>query len=427
MKFLQSLFKFNLFKISFYNAISLVVKLFAGFISSKAIAYFIGPSGLVLIANLRNLLSISENIGLMGLQNSLVIEVAQNKNQKDKLNHLLQTLFVFFASCSVVLVVLVLMFNSLVTKHLLLEKFPIIVILASFFIPFQIFHIYFLQILNGLEFYKKLYLTHIFGNIIYVIISVFLIWQFGILGGLYAVLSAPLVLFWVVFYYFKPIDKSFLNFKNFDFAIIKSLMPVTIMILFTTVFSQLITLEIRKFIISSCSINQAGYWEAMQRISSIYMLFFNSLITIYYLPKLSAILNSNEIKASKSLDYKKLVTQFYIYLVPLVFLTFEIIYLLKNEIVLLVLNKEFLQVTHLFKYQLIGDFFKIAASILALQFFIRKDTKVYLVLESISLILYLFSAYYFIENQQEVGATIGFAISNFVYFVLVVLVRLNIK
>jgi PST family polysaccharide transporter len=197
------------------------------------------------------------------------------------------------------------------------------------------------------------------------------------------------------------------------------------MILFTTVFSQITTLEIRKFIISSCNINQAGYWEAMQRISSIYMMFFTSLTTIYYLPKLSEILNNSNITTSNSLDYKKLISQFYLYLIPFVLIIFIIIFLLKNEIVLLVLNSNFTQVTHLFQYQLIGDFFKIASSILALQFFIRKDTKIYLVLESISLIIYLFSAYYFIEIQQEVGATIGFAISNFVYFVLVVLVRLR--
>lgn len=425
MKFLQNFFKINLLKISFYNAASLFVKLIVGFISSKAIAYFIGPSGMVLTANLRNFLSISENIGLMGLQNSLVIEVAQNKENKEKLHHLLQTLFVFFASCSILLVAIVLIFNSFITKQLLLKDYPYLVIVAAFFIPFQIFHIYFLQILNGLELYKKLYLTHIFGNIIYVIVSVFLMWKFEILGGLFAVLFAPIILFWVVFFYFKPIEKSFLSFKNFDYTIIKSLIPITIMILFTTVFSQITTLEIRKFIISSCSMNQAGYWEAMQRISSIYMIFFTSLITIYYLPKLSEILNNSNIRTSNSLDYKKLISQFYLFLIPFVLIIFIIIFLLKNEIVILVLNSNFTQVTHLFQYQLIGDFFKIASSILALQFFIRKDTKVYLILESISLILYLFSAYYFIEIQQEVGASIGFAISNFVYFILVVLVRLK--
>jgi O-antigen/teichoic acid export membrane protein len=425
MKLKLNLLKNNLFKISFYNAASLLVKLLVGFISSKAIAYFIGPSGIVFTANLRNFLSISENIGLMGLQNSLVIEVAQNKDNKEKLHNLLQTLFVFFSCCSFFLVVLVLIFYSFIASQLMLNEYRFVVILAAFFIPFQIFYIYFLQILNGLEAYKKLYLTHIFGNIIYVLISVFLMWQYGILGGLISVLVAPFILFWVVFYFIKAIDKSFINFKNFNFSIIKSLIPITIMILFTTVFSQMMTLEIRKTIILSCSINQAGYWEAMQRISSIYMMFFTSFITIYYLPKLSEILKPHEIQATKSLKYKKLLSQFYLVLIPLVLLTFGIIYIFKNEIILLVLNSEFSQVNQLFQWQLIGDFFKLTSSILALQFFIRKETKIYILLESISMLLYLFLAYYFIDIQEEVGATIGFAISNLVYFILVVLVRLK--
>ncbi|MFY7810957.1 MAG: hypothetical protein ACOVQ2_04420 [Flavobacterium sp.] len=425
MKFFKNIFKLNLFKISFYNAVSLFVKLLVGFISSKAIAYFIGPTGLVFTANLRNLFSISENIGLLGLQNALVIEVAQNKDNQQKLYDILQSLFVFFSCCAFLLVILVLIFYSYIAHHFLLFEYQFVVVLAAFFIPFQIFYIYFLQILNGLQLYKKLYLTHIFGNIFYIIISVFLMYQYGILGGLYSVLAAPLILFCVVYYFFNSLDKSFINFKKYNFSIIKSLLPITIMILFSTIFSQIITLEIRKKIILSCSVNQAGYWEAMQRISSIYMLFFSSFITIYYLPKLSKILNITN-KETKFIEYKKIIKQYYLFLIPLVLFTFGIIFFLKKEIIIIVLNSDFLQVNSLFKWQLIGDFFKIASSILALQFFIRKETKIYILLESISLFLYLLFSFHFIHIYQEIGACIAFAISNLVYFVMLVILRIKI-
>lgn len=419
MKFLQEFIATNLFKISFYNGLSLFVKLLAGFISSKAIAYFLGPSGLVLTANLRNLIVISENIGLMGLQNAIVIEVAQNKENPEKLKSILQSLLVFFLGCTLGLSILIILFYSLIAQKLLLQEHSYIVFWAAFFIPFQILHIFFLQILNGLQEFKKLYLTHIFGNIFYIIFSVILLWKLALIGGLISVLVAPFILFCVVFYYYKPQFYLLISFKTFDYQIIKSLLPITGMILFTTIFSQITILEIRKTIVVISGINEAGYWEAMQRISSIYMLFFTSLISIYYLPKLSeSILNIDKKK-----EYKALIKNFYTFLLPLVLIVFLFIYIFKMYIIQIVLNKEFETVQHFFLGQLIGDFFKIASSILALQFFIRKEIKIYIILEAISLLLYLFLSYYFVKIYNGVGASLAFALSNGVYFLMVLIFR----
>jgi PST family polysaccharide transporter len=230
MKFLQQFSQTNLFKISFYNGLSLFVKLLAGFISSKAIAYFLGPSGLVLTANLRNFIAVSENIGLMGLQNAIVIEVAQNKDNKEKLNTILQTLMVFFLGCTLVLSLIIVLFYKIIAQKLLLQEYSFIILWAAFFIPHQVFYIFFLQILNGLQEFKKLYLTHIFGNIFYVIFSVILLWKLGVLGGLISVLFAPFILFCVALYYYKPQFNVFFIFKTFDYQLIKSLLPITLMI-----------------------------------------------------------------------------------------------------------------------------------------------------------------------------------------------------
>ena len=143
MKFLQQFFTTNLFKISFFNALSLLVKLFAGFISSKAIAYFLGPSGLVLTANLRNFIAVSENIGLMGLQNAIVIEVAQNKNNPEKLQHILQTLSLFFLGCTLAFCFIIILFFQIIAQQLLLQEYSYIVFWAAFFIPCQVFYIFF--------------------------------------------------------------------------------------------------------------------------------------------------------------------------------------------------------------------------------------------------------------------------------------------
>ena len=48
-RILKKIVDFNLIKLSFFNSFSLVVKIVAGILSSKALAYFLGPSGLAVL------------------------------------------------------------------------------------------------------------------------------------------------------------------------------------------------------------------------------------------------------------------------------------------------------------------------------------------------------------------------------------------
>ena len=73
----------QLFKAATLNSVSILVRLISGFISSKAIAYFVGPSGMALMGNLRNFTSTLENIGILGLQNGIVQNSAKNQESKE--------------------------------------------------------------------------------------------------------------------------------------------------------------------------------------------------------------------------------------------------------------------------------------------------------------------------------------------------------
>jgi PST family polysaccharide transporter len=42
---------------------------------------------------------------------------------------------------------------------------------------------------------------------------------------------------------------------------------------------------------------QAGYWEAMWRISAAYLMLFTNTFAVYYLPKLSELKSASEIRA----------------------------------------------------------------------------------------------------------------------------------
>ena len=53
---------------------------------------------------------------------------------------------------------------------------------------------------------------------------------------------------------------------------------------------------IRNFIVQNYSLDKAGVWDALNRISSLYMMFFGSGLSLYYMPKLASIKTDNEFK-----------------------------------------------------------------------------------------------------------------------------------
>ena len=62
------------------NTAHLSIKIISGIVVSKFIAVFIGPEGMALIGNLRNLLSAVQSFSIAGLYNGVVKAINRFKN-----------------------------------------------------------------------------------------------------------------------------------------------------------------------------------------------------------------------------------------------------------------------------------------------------------------------------------------------------------
>ena len=91
------------------------------------------------------------------------------------------------------------------------------------------------------------------------------------------------------------------------------------MAIYSTILISISYLFIRIKIIETIDIDSAGYWEAMNRISTFYMMFFTSLFTLYLLAKLS---NNTSVKG-----YYNIMREYFKVTVPIAVTTFVIIFL----------------------------------------------------------------------------------------------------
>jgi hypothetical protein len=169
-------------------------------------------------------------------------------------------------------------------------------------------------------------------------------------------------------------------------------------------------LAIRSQTITTLGIENAGFWESISRISGYYMLFVNTLLTLYYYPKLILAKTNQETKLVFWSFYKNVLSLFSIALVFIYFLRFFII----NSI----LTPEFEPVSKLFFWQLIGDFFKAASWILAFQFFAKKLTKTFIFTEILSLAILYFSSLYWLTIFRTEGLVIAHAFTYFCYLLV---------
>jgi PST family polysaccharide transporter len=273
-------------------------------------------------------------------------------------------------------------------------------------------HLFFVAILNGFSEYKKGTAISVYSYVAGLLISLFLMLKFGINGALISISVLSVFQFLFSGYYFVQyfsFQLILLN-RKIDFRNIKQILPLGLMTLFSAVLAPILYIFIRNLITKEVSLEAAGYYEAMQRISGFYMMFISTLITFYFLPELTK---------AKSLDKeRKLTFAFYKGIIPIFGFGLVLIYFLRNFVIQVLLTKEFELVSDLFLWQLLGDFFRALALILGIRFYAKKMMKHYFVIEIISFTVLFSSSYLLIPKFGSEGAVMAYAVTYVLYFVV---------
>ena len=413
MKFNKEILSKPLFKATSLNGISILVKIVIGFVISKIIAIFVGPSGMALVGNLRNFLTTTEAFATLGFENGVIKYVAEHKHEEQKLKQTLSTIFLSVLISSCILSLGLFLFSDYFNASIFGNQYnySFVFKILAIALPFYIGNIFLIATINGFDAYKRVIYINIIGNFIGLIVSFLLIFNLKTEGALLSIIINPALLFFVSFLFIsKEINvlKS-VSFKNYNVNFLKDLSSYSIMALVSAVFGSLILLAVRKNIIYTLGIEQAGFWEAMTRISSYYFMFITSIISIYFLPKMAV--------ATSKLETKELLWNYYKGIIPLFIIGLIALYFLKDFVIHLLFTKEFLPVSKLFLWQLVGDVFKAASLILGFQFFAKKMTKAFIISELFSLAVLYFSSIYFVSVYSITGVVMAHAFTYFIYFV----------
>ena len=167
---------------------------------------------------------------------------------------------------------------------------------------------------------------------------------------------------------------------------------------------------VRNKIINDLSLDEAGYWQAVSKISDYYLAFITTVLGVYYLPRLSELKDKTELRAEIFKGYKLIL--------PVVGCLAFTIWLLKDIIIHVLFTPAFLPMKPLFTYQLLGDFFKIGSWLLAYLLLAKAFVKSYIITEFIFAATYVIFCYYLIDHYGVVGATYGFCLNYGLYWIV---------
>jgi len=407
-----------LVKVASLQTVSLLTKIIAGILTSKAIAIFIGAEGLALIGNLRNFVSSFQTISILGFYNGAVKYFAEFKDNTVRLSKALSSVF-YLGFIATILVSFFCYFNAQSINDIIFptyNNYPYVIKIFAIVLPFYALNMFSFSIMNGFSNYKMLIVINIIGQILVVAITLLLIYQNKIQGALISVaISESLIcLITLVAIINRRSLVGLISVKQISFSFLKKMSSYTMMALFSAIILPLVLLAIRNYIIDNIGYKDAGFWEAMTRISKYYLMLVSSLMALYILPRFSEI---NGIK-----EFRKEVFSFYKTVMPIFGLGLILIYFLKPYIVLGVFSNEFQPVEDLFFWQLLGDFVKVLSLVIAYQFLAKKMFWHYIVTEAFLVTILYLTSIYFIDLYGVKGAVMAHFVSYLLYYGVVLLI-----
>jgi len=388
-----------------------------GLVSTSVVAKILGPSGLTLIGNFRNFISSLEAISVLGFSNGILKYVAQHNKDEKQLKKIISTVFFTILGSSLLVSIFLLVLANYWNINVFGKQhdFSLIFKTTAITLPLFAMNIFLITIINGLSQFKKVIYINISGNIIGFGFTVAMVLKYQTFGALFSMAFIPAILFMVSWFWIsKSFDlRKYVRLNLYDFSIVKNLSEYSLMAFVSAFCTPIVYLKIRTNATEFIGIENAGNWEAINRLSAFYMIFVSKLLSLYFFPKLS--------QSKSDIETKHVFFEYYKSVIPMFIIGALTLYFLRDTLISVVYSERFSVLSDLFFWQLIGDFFKVCSLILGYQFFAKKMTNAFISTEVMSLAILYVSSNLLMRVYQTEGIVMAHATTYIVYFLMILI------
>lgn len=412
---IKNYIKADLVKVFSFMALSTSIKMITSFLSMKVVAVIIGPAGIAMLGQLTNFSTIAMNFASAGINNGVTKYVAEFREDKKIVPVYLSSAFRLTLYCAFGVGILMILFSDTLSRLIMLStEYNYVFLYFGCTVVFYAVNNFFISVVNGFKQFRLFTYINIANSVVGMFFSIFFILIWGLKGALISVVTFQSVVLIVTLYLLRK--QFWFKRSYFKLGIQKKMLykylKYTIASLVFIALTPSVQIFLRRYVIAEISEVEAGIWEGMNRISAMYMMIINTSLAVYYIPRLSELKTSLELRMEIIKAYK--------FIIPFTLVVFTGIYIFRRFIVYMLFTSDFYPMESLFSWQLSLDFINTCSFILSYLLIAKALTLEYTLTSIIFSFMYVLLAYWLLNIEHNVvGIIQGNIIAQLFYFLTI--------
>ena len=407
----------KMLSVSFFTALLTLLRIGAGFIVMKIVAVYTGPSGIALIGQVQNFATILNGAVSSPGSTAVVRYTAENADKGFEYcspwwKASLRWILILLVPCAGLSIV----FSAHISEILFERReFAWLVAIIGSLLPLSVIGTLVNSVINGQQQYRRYVALGMISVVVSTVIMLALVHFMGLNG---AILAAGIQTALIgIIMLFSSIRQPWFKLKYWIGSVEpekkNAIAGYLIMTIVSVIAMPISIMALRGMIANQLGWAEAGQWQVVWKISEVYLSVITISLSTYYLPKLSSLINYDQIKKEINL------TAFVVF--PLVSILAICVYLSRDIVLSILFTSDFSSARNLFGIQLIGDVLKILSWLYAYPMISRGSTKWFVSTEIFFSFSLVVLSWYLIRYFGLQGANYAYALNYLFYFIFVFL------
>ena len=397
----------TLIRTSLLSLVALAVRLLSMLALNKILALQIGPAGYGMVGQIQNLVTAITSAASAGVGTGVTKYTSEYHENSIKQFQVWITAVFLGVICSIIVSFNIILFRNEFSKIVFNNTdYAYLFIWIAAFLILYVFNALLLSIINGLTEIKLFVAANISNSLISLAVIGLMTWFYGLQGALIALAINQSIACIATVVLVRR--KKWFRIKNFighpSWATAFNLSKFTLMAVGTSVVGPLSLIMVRNIIVEHSGLAATGHWEAMVRVSNILLMFFTAPLSVYYLPKLSALTATKDMKRELLAGLKLLL--------PFAAVMALTIYYMRSFVIRSLFSDDFAAMSSLFAWQLIGDVIRASAWLFSFFMISRAMVKEFLFIEITSAVIFVLLCNKFIVIYGVAGTGLAYIITN---------------
>ena len=410
----------RLLKVTAMTGLLTLLRMAMGFVIAKVVAIYTGPTGLAMLGQVQSLVGSLNGIINAPAGSGVVRFTAENKEQGfDACAPWWRAALQWVLIISAIAIPLGLLFAKPLAIGLLQDASLAWVVVATVCVlPFAAIGTLFNSVINGQQLYRRYVGLGMLSALISGCAMLSMIaWQ-NIEGALLAaaVQAALIGVVMLIANLRQPWFKLRYWWGAVELKARKDIGKYMLMAITSALTVPVSLIVVRNILIDQVGWDATGQWQAVYKISEVYLGVITMALGTYYLPRLSSLTGVDAIVSEIHKTARVII--------PIVGTMALGVYLLRDVAISILFTEEFRSARELFAIQLTGDVIKIASWLYAYPMLSRGATKWFMGTEILFSLTFVALTYLFVANMGLKGVTVAYLVNYLVYFLCV---YLNVK